>query len=370
VTVLALASLSLLIWLFLLLGRGWFWRVSTLQESAGARQLEPGRVVAIIPARNEADVIAEAVDSLLAQQFDGELRLIVVDDDSSDRTGELARRSGVTVIQGAPLAAGWTGKLWAMQQGVAAADDLNADFFLFTDADIRHDPANLASLIGMAQAKNLDLVSHMVKLHCATWAEKFTIPAFVFFFLKLYPPRWIASQKFKIAGAAGGCVLIRPAMLTRIAGLAAIRGEVIDDCSLARAVKRSGGRLWLGLTSTTRSIRPYRGLGEIGKMISRSAFRQLDHSLLLLVGSVLGLVVTYLVPPVLGLSGNYVALAAWLLMTFCYLPMVRFYGLNPLWALTLPLTACFYLGATVHSAVSYWRGRGGDWKGRTQDLIR
>jgi len=359
------AALSLVIWLVLLLGRGWFWRVSTLQASADMRPLHRCRVVAIVPARDEADVIAESVGSLLRQDFDGELEVIVVDDNSSDGTGSLVQ--GARVIQGAPLADGWTGKLWAMQQGVAAAGD--TDFFLFTDADIRHDAHNVASLVGMAQHRQLDLVSHMVKLHCGTWAEKFTIPAFVFFFFKLYPPAWIASVKAKTAGAAGGCVLIRPGALAGIGGLAAIRGEVIDDCSLARAVKRKGGRLWLGLTATTESIRPYAGLGEIGRMISRSAFRQLDHSVLMLAGSVVGLLVTYVVPPMLGVSGSYAALLAWGLMTVCYLPMVRFYGLNPVWSLCLPLTACFYLGATVHSAVSYWRGRGGVWKGRAQDLI-
>jgi hopene-associated glycosyltransferase HpnB len=361
-----LAAVSLVIWMVLLLGRGWFWRVSRLQASAGMRPLERCRVVAIIPARDEADVIAESVGSLLQQDFDGELTVMVVDDNSSDGTGSLVQ--GATVINGAPLVPGWTGKLWALQQGVAAAPE--ADFFLFTDADIRHDAQSVASLVGMAQVHQLDLVSHMVKLHCGSWAEKFTIPAFVFFFFKLYPPSWIASPKSKTAGAAGGCVLIRPSMLSRIGGLAAIRGEVIDDCSLARAVKRNGGRLWLGLTASTRSIRPYAGLGEIGRMISRSAFRQLDHSVLLLVGSVLGLLVTYVVPPLLGLSGSYVGLLAWVVMMVCYLPMVRFYGLNPLWSLCLPLTACFYLGATVHSAVSYWIGRGGVWKGRAQDVRR
>jgi len=361
-----LAWVSLAIWLVLTLGRGWFWRISTLQASAGMQPLKPCRVVAIVPARDEADVIAESVGSLLRQEFAGELEVIVVDDNSSDGTGSLVQ--GARVIAGTPLAAGWTGKLWALQQGVAAGGD--ADFFLFTDADIRHDAHSVASLVGMAQARQLDLVSHMVKLHCGKWAEKFTIPAFVFFFFKLYPPSWIASAKWKTAGAAGGCVLIRPAALAGIGGLDAIRGEVIDDCSLARAVKRSGGRLWLGLTATTNSIRPYAGLAEIGRMISRSAFRQLDHSVLMLLGSVMGLLVTYLVPPLLGVSGSHAAIAAWALMTICYLPMVRFYGLNPLWSLCLPLTACFYLGATVHSAVSYWRGRGGVWKGRAQDQRR
>lgn len=365
----ALASLSLVIWLVLLLARGGFWRVSTLQASIGMKPLEPCRVVAIVPARDEADVIGEALRSLVRQEFSGELRVIVVDDNSSDETADVARETGVTVISGAPLAAGWTGKLWAMQQGVAAADDMNADFLLFTDADIRHDRLNVASLVGMAQARELDLVSHMVKLHCSSWAEKLTMPAFVFFFFKLYPPRWIQSQTSKTAGAAGGCVLIRPSMLRVIGGLAAIRSEVIDDCSLARAVKQNGGRLWLGLSGTTESIRPYKGLGAIGKMISRSAFRQLNHSAVLLLGSTLGLIITYLIPAVLGLRGSYMALSAWVLMTICYLPMVRFYKINPVWVLTLPATACFYLGATVHSAVSYWLGRGGQWKGRAQDLI-
>jgi hopene-associated glycosyltransferase HpnB len=321
------------------------------------------RVVAIVPARDEADVISEAITSLLQQDFEGELQVIVVDDNSSDGTGPIARDAGATVIQGSPLAPGWTGKLWAMQQGVQAAEQMSADFYLFTDADIHHNPRNVASLVGMAQARNLDLASHMVKLHCSTWAEKFTIPAFVFFFFMLYPPS-------KTAGAAGGCLLIRPAMLSKMGGLSAIRGEVIDDCSLAKAVKKAGGKLWLGLTAETRSIRPYARLADIGQMISRSAFNQLDHSALLLIGSVLGLLLIYVVPPALAFSGHYLGLAAWLLMTICYLPMVHFYKLNPLWAATLPLTACFYLGATVHSAISYWRGRGGVWKGRTQDSPR
>ena len=362
-----LASLSLLIWLVLLLGRGRFWQISKLQASLAAEPLAPCRVVAIVPARNEADVLAEALTSLKAQQFDGEFHIVLVDDNSTDGTGEIAAELGVTIIAGLPLPPEWTGKLWAMEQGVQAAESMLPDFFLFTDADIRHDAHNLASLVGMAQRRNMDLVSHMVKLHCASLAEKLTIPAFVFFFFKLYPPAWIESPSRKTAGAAGGCVLIRPEILRRIGGLNAIRNEVIDDCSLARAVKRQRGKLWLGLTPVTSSIRPYLGFSDIGHMISRSAFRQLDHSVLILFASVIGLMLTYLVPAALGLGGNYVALLAWAMMTFCYLPMVRFYGLNPLWSLTLPLAACFYLGATVHSAFRYWAGQGGEWKGRAQD---
>ncbi len=363
-----LASLSLLIWLVLLLGRGGFWRVSRMLASAGMRPLRHCQVVAIVPARDEAGVIGVALDSLLNQHFDGDLQIIVVDDDSADGTGDVARSKGVRVIQGAPLEAGWTGKLWAMQQGLSEAAKLKPDFLLFTDADIQHDLDNVASLVGIAQSQNLDLASHMVKLHCQSLAEKFTIPAFVFFFFKLYPPKWIASARSKVAGAAGGCVLVRPEALAGIGGLAAIRSEVIDDCSLAKAVKGNGGRLWLGLTAGTRSIRPYLGWRDIGSMISRSAFRQLEHSILLLAGAVIGLILTYLVPAALGISGHYVAMGAWLIMMICYLPMVRFYKLNPLWSLALPLTACFYLGATVHSAIRYWSGRGGEWKGRTQDV--
>jgi hopene-associated glycosyltransferase HpnB len=325
--------------------------------------LEPCRVVAIIPARNEADVIAQSLTSLRLQRFNGELHTIVVDDNSSDGTGSVARGTGATVIDGLTLASGWTGKLWALQQGVLAAEQFSPDFFLFTDADIWHDASNVSALVGIAQTRNLDLASHMVRLHSETLAEKLTIPAFVFFFFKLYPPSWISSQKRKTAGAAGGCVLIRPEILRRIGGLAAIRHELIDDCSLARAVKNQGGRLWLGLTAGTRSIRPYSGFLDIGRMISRSAFRQLNHSALLLGGAVAGLAVTYLLPALLGLAGNAVALFAWLLMTLCYFPIVRFYGLNPLWALTLPATALFYLAATLHSAIQYWRGQGGEWKG-------
>lgn len=364
----ALAIISLIIWLVLLLGRGWFWRVSRLQASAGLKPISRCRVIAIVPARNEADVISEAVGSLLKQKFDGELHVIVVDDNSTDATGQIASDLGVTVIASAPLPNGWTGKLWAMQQGVAAAETLDPDFFLFTDADIRHDAEDVSWLVGLAQARQLDLASHMVKLHCSTWAEKFTIPAFVFFFFKLYPPNWISSGKSKIAGAAGGCVLLRPQALKNAGGLAAIRGEVIDDCSLAAAVKRSGGSLWLGLTAKTQSIRPYEGLADVGSMVSRSAFRQLNHSTLLLIGSVCGLLLTYVAPPVLALRGDYAALAAWLIMMIGYWPMARFYGLNPLWVLSLPLTACFYLGATIHSAIRYWMGRGGVWKGRAQDI--
>ncbi|HJX82921.1 MAG TPA: glycosyltransferase, partial [Candidatus Angelobacter sp.] len=222
-----------------------------------------------------------------------------------------------------------------------------------------------------AESGPYDLVSFMAKLHCKTVAEKFLVPAFVFFFFMLYPPRWIADRQRKTAGAAGGCILIRPEWLERAGGITAIRGEIIDDCALAARVKSAGGNLWLGLAESTKSIRPYRTLSEIGRMISRTAFNQLHHSVWLLIVSIFGLTLTYLAPLLLLFSHHR---AAWtcgglacVAMTTVYLPMVRFYGLSPLWCLTLPLTAIFYMGATLHSAWKFCSGRGGQWKGRMQD---
>jgi hopene-associated glycosyltransferase HpnB len=212
----------------------------------------------------------------------------------------------------------------------------------------------------------------MVQLQAATTVEKWLIPAFVFFFLKLYPPGWIASPRRRTAGAAGGCMLVRPQALERIGGLRSLRSQIIDDCALARAIKHSGGSIWLGLTRSARSTRPYGSFAEIGRMISRTAFNQLQHSWLLLAATLAGLLVTYLLPPLLLLSGHRLSMAlgaaAWLLMCIAYTPMLRFYRLSPTWSLGLPAVALFYAAATVHSAVQYARGRGGQWKGRAQDV--
>ncbi|MGA8029843.1 MAG: glycosyltransferase [Bryobacteraceae bacterium] len=363
------SEIPLLIWIYLLKGRGDFWRVSRLLSRL-APSLSGKRIIAIIPARNEAAIIGQAVTSLLKQNVE----VIVVDDDSSDGTTEAARvaEDNLTILPGQPLPPGWTGKLWALSQGVAHADTLAPDYLLFTDADIRHGPNSVAELVSIAESRVFDLASYMVKLTCATPAEKALIPAFVFFFLTLYPPRWIAFERSKTAAAAGGCILIRPEALRKIGGLAAIRSEIIDDCALARAVKRSGGRIWMGLTASTRSIRSYGSFAEIGRMISRTAFSQLRHSPLVLVATLLALFITYLLPPILLFSDQRLmiqfGIAAWLLMSICYLPMVRFYRLSPLWALSLPLVAAFYAGATIHSAIRYWTGLGGEWKGRVQDM--
>ncbi|MGH9620427.1 MAG: glycosyltransferase, partial [Bryobacteraceae bacterium] len=286
-----LGAASLSIWLGLVFGRGGFWRVSRrppLPRGCGS-------VVAVIPARNEAETIGSAVASLLAQEL-SPVKIVVVDDESTDGTAKIAqaaasgsgRESDLTVVRGESLPSGWAGKVWAMAQGVARAEQFHPDFLLLTDADIRHGSRGLGDLVAIAQSRRCDLASFMVKLVCRTPAERLLIPAFVFFFFKLYPPAWTASDGFRTAGAAGGCMLIRTEMLRRIGGLAAIRGAVIDDCALARAVKQSGGRLWLGLTEDTESIRPYGSFAEIGRMVSRTAFYQLRHSPLLLLGTVAG----------------------------------------------------------------------------------
>jgi hopene-associated glycosyltransferase HpnB len=374
-----LAWLPVLIWLYLALARGGFWRIGRLLSTDAAPLDALASVVAVIPARNEAAVAGLAVQSLLAQQFAGTLHIIVVDDASSDGTAEVVRaiavRAGaaerVTVIRASGPDPGWSGKVCAMARGVAAAGALQPDYLLFTDADIHHNRDNVARLVAHARQLNTDLLSSMVQLTVSSAAERWLIPAFVFFFFKLYPPAWIAKDRTATAGAAGGCMLVRPQALARSGGLAAIRAQIIDDCSLARAIKGSGGRLFLGLTRNAHSLRPYGSLGEIGRMISRTAFNQLRHSWLLLLATLLGLLATYLLPPLLVLSGKPALMAAgagaWALMSLCYAPMVRFYRLNPLWALTLPAAAAFYGGATVYSAWQYQRGRGGQWKGRAQD---
>lgn len=369
-------AIALSIWIYLIAGRGGFWRVRETMPPKwdGA----PRRIAVVIPARNEASSVGQAVRSLLAQDYAGPVRIILVDDCSSDGTAEVAREaaaaaganSRLTIVQARPLPKGWTGKLWAVAEGLQEA--AGADYLLLTDADVVHAPENVRELAARAETGGLDLASLMVKLRCESLAERALIPAFVFFFFKLYPPSWIARQDDKTAGAAGGCVLIRPAALDRIGGIAAIRSELIDDCSLAAAVKRSGGRIWLGATSRTHSIRDYKTFREIERMVSRTAFTQLKHSIPLLAGTVIGMALTYLAPPLLFLLASppaaWLGLAAWILMAAAYWPTLRFYRRSALWAPLLPLVALFYVAATVHSAWSYWRGRGGAWKGRVQDV--
>jgi len=366
--ILALAVLTVLIWAFLLAGRGFFW---VMREAVLPRALPapPPRVAAVTPARNEAATIAAAAGSLLAQDYAGPFKVIVVDDHSTDGTAQQARMPGVSVVSARPLPSGWTGKVWAMSEGLTAAAAFEPDYVLFADADIVLPPDSLSTLVSQAQSGAYHLVSLMVKLRCHTFAEKLLIPAFVFFFLKLYPPAWVRDPRRRTAGAAGGCLLVRAATLTKIGGMAAIRGEVIDDCALARAVKRAGGGVWLGLAGEQRSLREYPTLADAGRMISRTAFTQLRYSTPRLLGAVAGMALTYLAPPLLLAAGGVPAALgalAWALMTAAYIPALRLYRLSPLWALALPLAALFYTGATVSSALRYWRGRGGSWKGRFQ----
>ncbi|HET9319136.1 MAG TPA: glycosyltransferase [Bryobacteraceae bacterium] len=369
---LALAGLAVSIWLYLLLGRGFFWRLREM-DLAGAPM--PRRVAVLIPARNEAQVVGRAIQSIVEQDFPGPFHIFLIDDHSSDGTLEVARAAArpdfLTVIAAQRLAEGWTGKLWALAEGIRQAQSFQPDYVLFSDADIVHAPDGISRLVARAEAGGYDLVSWMVKLQCETFAERALIPAFVFFFFMLYPPAWTENARRRTAGAAGGCILLRWEALARIGGMAAIRGELIDDCALAKAVKRTGGKIWLGVTSRTRSIRSYGTFGDIGRMISRTAFWQLRHSVLLLAGTIAAMFATYMLPPLLLLTGRPPAMAlgafAWVLMMVAYAPSLRFYGLSLLWAPALPLVAAFYTGATIHSAMRYWRGHGGEWKGRAQD---
>ncbi|HZU44127.1 MAG TPA: glycosyltransferase [Terriglobales bacterium] len=371
---------SAAIWIYLLFGRGRFWMISPT-PAAGGKQRNSS-VAVIVPARDEASFIGQSISSLLQQNYTGSVHVFLVDDSSRDGTSNIARESaqaigrsaGLTIISGQPLPPGWSGKLWALHQGVEAARPLDPEFFLLTDADVVHSPDTISTLASVAETGGYDLASFMVRLHCRRDAEKLLIPAFVFFFFMLYPPAWIANPRRKTAGAAGGCILIRPQALAKAGGVESIRDEIIDDCALARAVKLGGGRVWLGTTASSVSVRPYRSAFDIGRMISRTAFNQLHHSSLLLLMTIIGLTLTYLVPLSLLLSehAGLVAFGAllWFAMSVSFLRTVVLYRLNPLWALTLPVTAVFYLGATVHSAVRYWLGRGGEWKGRVQDPAR
>ncbi|MFF9914262.1 glycosyltransferase [Streptomyces sp. NPDC013457] len=417
---------SLAAWGWLLLGQGFFWRTDQrLPSPPGHARVEPGawpRVAVVVPARDEAEVLPLSLPSLLAQDYPGEAEILLVDDGSTDGTGklaeELAQRYGglpLTVTSPGEPEPGWTGKLWALRHGITLArtrgpdlhdPDVSApaapgtehgddgtglpaaggteegppagpcrpEFLLLTDADIAHEPDSLRRLVEAALACELDLVSQMARLRVASAWERLVVPAFVYFFAQLYPFRWINRRhRPRATAAAGGCVLLRTGAAERARVPESIRQAVIDDVSLARAVRRAGGRIWLGLAERVDSVRPYPHLSDLWRMVSRSAYAQLRHNPLVLAGTVVGLAVVYLVPPValaVGLSGGDAAAGwaggiAWAVMTGTYLPMLRYYR-QPLWlAPTLPLTALLYLFMTVDSAVQHYRGRGAAWKGRT-----
>jgi hopene-associated glycosyltransferase HpnB len=370
-----LALLSLAIWLVLLLCRGFFW----LARERDDRDTPPEpdnwpSVVAVMPARNEAELIARSIGSLLAQDYPGRFRVILVDDQSGDGTGAAARALGgdrLTVLNGAAHPAGWTGKLFAVHQGVAQANAADPpDYLWLTDADIAHTPDNLRRLVVHAEANKFVLTSLMAKLHCESFAERFLAPAFVFFFDMLYPFAWANDPKKRTAAAAGGCMLVGREALARAGGIESIRGEMIDDCALARRLKAQGP-IWLGLTERATSLRPYPRIADIRAMVSRSAYAQLGYSPFVLAGTVLGMALLYVVP-LAGLAmGGLAALfgvSALAAMTVMFQPMLHLYRRSPFWGLAMPLIGVFYAAFTIDSAVQHWRGRGGMWKGRAQAI--
>lgn len=363
---LVLTVLALLIWLTILLGHGQFWRSGP--ELPPAYPAITPSVAIVVPARDEAPCIATTLRSLASQDYLGTFRIILVDDGSTDGTGTIARAledPRITVLTGAPRPAGWSGKLWAAAQGVQEAGQ--ADLILLTDADIEHRPGHLAALVARLIDSGCDLVSEMVSLRCDSLAERALVPAFVFFFQMLYPFTLVNDPQSAVAAAAGGTILVRRAALARIGGISAVRGKLIDDVAMAAAVKR-GGRIWLGHSILARSLRPYRGFADIWRMVARTAYVQLRFSPLLLLGTAIGMVLTWLVPPLAVLfchgAARWFGLAGWVLLSASYLPTLRRYRCALLWAPLLPLIAAFYLAATFGSAANHYRGRGVAWKGR------
>ena len=375
-----LAAIALAAWIGLLLARGGFWRVTPRLDGADRAAPAPENwpeVAAVVPARDEAGTIGEAVRAISGQDYPGGLSLVVVDDESSDGTAEIARNAGgdadVAVIRAGPLANGWKGKVWALSRGLAdvSAKRPHARYLWLSDADVVHPPDMLRALVCEAEARSLDLFSLMVRLRAESFWERLLIPPFVFFFRKLYPFAWVNDPGRSVAAAAGGCVLLRQSALERIGGIGAIKDALIDDIALARAVK-SGGPIGLALTGASRSIRRYRSLGEIWAMVARSAFDLLNYSAPALFGTVIAMTVVYLVPPALVLSlplhgdfeGAALGALAWIAMAFAVYPTGRLYGSSPWAGLALPAAAALFVAMTVDSARCYWVGGGRAWKSR------
>jgi len=375
------AALGLAAWLYLVLLHGRFWLAREREEQGSLT--EPSdpkdwpRVTAVIPARNEADMLPRSLASLMAQNYPGEFSIVLVDDQSSDRTADIAREIGldagrkISVVAGAPLPPAWAGKVWAMHQGIAAANSVQSPprYLLLTDADISYQPDVLKSVVARAVADQRVLTSVMAKLNCESFAERALVPAFIFFFQMLYPFARVNRRTAATAAAAGGCMLVDSAALERAGGIAAIRGALIDDCALAKVLKREGP-IWLGLSNRVTSIRPYGTFEDIRRMVARSAYAQLRYSPLLLIATVAGMSLIYLAPPVLTLfasfPANALAAGAYVLMVIAFEPTLRLYGHSPLWGFALPLIAAVYLGFTLDSAYQHSAGRGGLWKGRVQ----
>jgi len=372
---LVIASAALAAWLYLTARRGGFWRASVrVEQNPAPRPVSWPAVVAVVPARDEAEVIGASLASLLDQDYPGAFDAILVDDQSRDGTAALARQAAaaadrLTVISGRYSPPGWGGKVWAMQQGLDCVRRLRRPprYVLFTDADIVFDRATLRQLVARAEADELVLTSLMVKLRCESVAERVFIPAFIFFFQMIYPFAWVNRPRHRMAAAAGGCMLARFSALTAAGGLEAIRGALIDDCALARRMK-AVGPIWVGLTDRVHSLRPYPQVTDIRRMVARTAYDQLRYSPLLLAGTIAGMALTYLAPPLITLFGTgwaqLLAAAAWALMILAFQPTLRFYRLSPWRALALPGVALAYMAFTLDSAYQHSRGRGGLWKGR------
>jgi hopene-associated glycosyltransferase HpnB len=368
-----LAVICAAIWLYLIGGRGRFWLGRVRDEGAPPLPARWPSVAVVIPARNEADVIGASVRSLLQQDYPGPLTIVVVDDDSSDGTAASARQAAadgerdVTVVASKGPPTGWTGKLWALEQGTAAAAAARPDYMLLTDADIVHAPDTLSWLMAKSLTGPRVLTSLMAKLRCQSFAERSHVPAFVYFFQMLFPFSWVGRSDLATAAAAGGCMLIRAEALASAGGIVSIRDALIDDCSLAAELKVIGP-IWLGLTERVCSIRPYATFGDVRRMIARSAYAQLRFSPLLLTAAIIGMALTFLAPPLLAIFAQgwprYVGLAVWLAMAVSFLPTLRFYRLSPLWSIALPAIALVYMLYTLDSAYRHLRRRGGEWKGR------
>jgi hopene-associated glycosyltransferase HpnB len=385
----AVSLIPLAIWTYLLFGRGWFWLCGERDDSAAAAlrpRNEPDTwpsIVAIIPARDEADVIARTVGSLLRQDYQGRFSVIVVDDQSSDGTAVVASNAAsdalapdrLQIVTGTGPPPGWTGKLSAMRLGLAEveASATAPEFVLFTDADIAYAPHVLTRLVAIARAKNSVLTSLMVKLRCESAAERWLAPAFVFFFQMLYPFAWVNDPRRATAAAAGGCMLVRREALHAAGGLEAVRGALIDDCALG-ALMKGQGPIWLGLTESVDSLRAYSTFAEFSRMVSRSAFAELRYSSLRLAGAIGGMALVYLAPPLFAIfargGAQAVGALAWAMMALSLVPTLRLYGRPLVGGLALPAIAVAYVAFTFDSALQHWRGRGGYWKGRFQAPMR
>jgi hopene-associated glycosyltransferase HpnB len=370
-----IAVICAAIWVYLIAARGGYWRADVRDDTGISGTAGPWPAVAVvIPARNESECIARSVTSLLRQDYRGPLTIVVVDDDSDDGTGAVATDAAaddarLRVIRTNGPAAGWTGKVWAVSQGIAAVETSHPDYLLLTDADIEHAPDTLSWLVAQSINGRFVLTSLMAKLRCISLAEKIHVPAFIYFFQMLYPFAWVARADSSTAAAAGGCMLVRADALARVGGIASIRGALIDDCSLGTKLK-TVGPIWLGLTNRVQSIRPYPTFADVARMVTRSAYSQLRYSPLALIATTLGMTITFIAPLILALFASglprYLGLLAWAAMSLSFVPTLRYYRLSPIWSVALPGIALLYMSYTLQSAYQYFRRRGGQWKGRVQ----